>query len=801
MCVVVWVVGFAWWERVQLRRSFPVEAGEIAVRGLAAPVSIVRDGVGIPHILARNDKDAWTALGFVQAQERLAQMLWLRAAALGRLAELTGEKGLPADREARLLGIAYYAEREAKRLDADSLAVLTAFSEGVNARLDRIRHGEANLPFALVDEGIEVLEDWRPADSLALVKLYAWGLGGSAESSLVYHRLIERLGGFGAAPFLPDSKGEGTPPGRQREAQRGLELRHTMADFDFSALRHSVGLRGRNVGSSAWVVSGENTASGYPLLAADVHLEPTAPLLFMEIELRSEGFDVAGVTIPGVPIFWSGRNQRVAWASVGLGAVTSDLRIETLDSEGQRFRDGRKWRAFTERTERIRVKGSDDVEMVIRGTGRGPLLQPWFASDSEPLSLAWVGARSGNGISALLRAMRARSVEEFRKDLALHAEPALTFVIADVAGDIGLQVAGSLPQRIEPTKRVPVPSRTSGYRWQGLIPFSVLPTRSGGGPDGWLIASDEPLSNWEALGKIEWRSRNGFRAARIRKLLVEQSSEGLLDLDKMTRIQRDTRSSLAPVLVERVISSIGPNPPTQGGASSEYLSEELLLALQKLRNWDGELGRESEEAAAYHVFVQLLFQNLFAKSMGDELFRLYVALPATDVEAVLLHVLERSWSEIAEPWARPAFQREAIRRSLEECGRRMGPHLGSGATPRWGDLHTLRFMPLLGKRPRSWELLKPLSIGGDGHTVWAAGFDVVDPYRVRVASMYRWAVDLRDLSQARTALAPGASEHPGHPHYADGVKRWRSGGAHAFPMGEALPSAPSSTSLRLIPAD
>jgi len=806
MCVVVWVVGFAWWERQQLHRSFPLESGEVTVRGLAAPVLIARDRIGIPHILARNDKDAWRALGFIHAQERLAQMLWLRAAASGRLAELTGPEGLPADREARLLGIAYYAEQEAKRLDPESLAVLAAFSEGVNARLDRIRRGEANLPFALADEGIEVLEDWRPADSLALVKLYAWGLDGSAESSLVYHRLIERLGGFGAAPFLPNSKGAGPLPGWQREAQHKLEPSRTVADLDFSALRHSVGLRGRNVGSSAWVLSGENTTSGYPLLAADLHLEPTAPLLFMEVELRSEDFDVAGVTIPGIPILWSGRNQRVAWASVGLGAVTSDLRIETLDADGKRFRDGRKWKVFSERTERIRVKGSDDVEMVIRGTGRGSLLQPWFASDREPLSLAWVGARPGNGIGALLRAMRARSVEEFRTHLEVHAEPPLVFVMADVFGDIGLQVAGSLPQRIEPTKRVPVPSRTSGYRWQGLIPFALLPARRGGGPDGWLIASDEPLSAWEALGKIEWRSRNGLRAARIRNLLVEKSSDGLLSLDDMTKIQLDTRSLIAPALLDRVISSIESNPAAHAGmsadsAENEGLPVDLLLTIQKLRDWDGDLGKESEQAAAYHVFIQLLFQKLFAQSMGEELFRLYLALPATDVEAVLLHVLTRSWSEIAEPWARPEFQHEAIRKSLEECGQRMGPHLGSGATPRWGDLHTLRFMPLLGKRPRSWDLAKPLPLGGDGHTVWAASFDAVDPHRVRVASLYRWAIDLKDLSRARTALAPGASEHPGHPHYADGVERWRSGGAYTFPMGDALPAASPRASLRLIPAD
>ena len=98
------------------RDALPRVSGRVSVSGLAEPVTLVREESGFPHVLAANERDAWFGLGFVHAQDRLSQMLWLVRLARGTTAEVLGPVGLPADRQARTLGLARIAEGEWERL-------------------------------------------------------------------------------------------------------------------------------------------------------------------------------------------------------------------------------------------------------------------------------------------------------------------------------------------------------------------------------------------------------------------------------------------------------------------------------------------------------------------------------------------------------------------------------------------------------------------------------------------------------------------------------------------------------------
>ncbi|HKJ25195.1 MAG TPA: penicillin acylase family protein, partial [Myxococcota bacterium] len=435
---VLWLQRAGEARRVERARR-PLAEGRIEARGPEAPLRILRDARGVPHVEAASEGDAYFGLGFAHAQDRLGQMLSLWLSARGRTAEVVGAEGLDADRLARIVGFGRLADREARRLDAPIHRLLRAYAAGVNARLARVRAGLAAPPAQFAADALP-LEAWAPADSIAVLKVWSWGLGSSLETSVVLDDLLRALGPARARAFFP--KGAGIAPGpgeRPSMAARGapgLPAPGVAGGPGFrDPLRRALGLRAAGVGSNAWVLAGAASASGRPLLAGDAHLEPTVPGLLYEAHVRGGGLDVAGATVPGIPVFWSGASDRVAWAATAARASAIDLFVESLEpGDPGRFHDGRRWRRLEVREERIAVRDAAEVRLPVVETSHGPLINPVLAGEREPLALAWVGAQSGDGIGPMVRAARAGDGAAFVAALARHHEPALAFVWADAAG-------------------------------------------------------------------------------------------------------------------------------------------------------------------------------------------------------------------------------------------------------------------------------------------------------------------------------------------------------------------------------
>jgi penicillin amidase len=567
------------------RDAFPIEDGTLRVSGIDRSVEISRDARGTPHVEAETETDALFGLGFVHAQDRLAQMVWLARTARGRAAELVGKEALAADRLARTLGLGELADAQVARLDASTRAALMAYAAGVNAWMEEIRSGRAGAPLALERARVG-LEPWTPADSIAIVKLYAWTLGNSLETSVLYSDLIERLGGFEARFFFPDPPGgEGAAPTEEALALPA-EPWAARAPFppraDGDPLSLAAGLAGRGVGSSAWVVSGRLSRSGKPLLAADAHLDATAPSLFYEAHFRGGALDVAGGTIPGVPVVWSGANRHVAWGATSAGAVTTDLFVETLDTSGTRYHDGDAFTHLRIRKEEIRIRGASDEVLVVRETRHGPLVNALLPGEHEPLALAWTGARAGDGIGAMLRAARATNTAQFRAALAGHHEPVLAIVFADADGAAGLQVAGFVPRRGLATNLAPVPGRTDLYDWKGALPLEGLPQATLQGGGSWLIAADAPLSRGGVRG--EWFWRGGNRERRIESLLRQAERRGPMEVRDLAEMQADVASPEERQLVATALALAG-DPSTLGAEAGEVA--------QVLSAWDGRASADS----------------------------------------------------------------------------------------------------------------------------------------------------------------------------------------------------------------
>lgn len=764
--------------RTAERGAFPQLAGTLRVAGLHESVTLLRDPSGIPHVLASNERDAWLGLGFAHAQDRLAQMLWLVRLARGTTAEIVGPDALPADRHARTLGLARLAEKEWKSLRGDARLQLEAYAEGVNARIERVQRGEADPPVAVQELGLP-LDPWRPSDSLAVLKLHAWSLASSVDVSLVLQDMLAQLGGVDARTFFP-GKAESlqAPSGAALTAGRWSD-----------PLRHALGLAGTSAGSTAWVVAGSHTASGRPLLGADIHLEPTIPLLLHVAHVRGGALDLAGAMIPGLPVVWSGHNGRVAWGSSHARAVVMDLYTEAVRLEDGSYHDGRRWSRLEERTESIAVRGAEPEVYTVRSTRNGPLLDG-VAEGGEPLAVGWVGQRAQGGrtVAAWLAAAHAGDAAAFHAALAGISEPAVAVAYADQTGAGGVQVAGWIPQRTLATDLVPVPGRARWYDWQGPIPYDRLPGARLDEETGWLVAADNAQPS-RGAERGEWLWRSGVRAQRLEAALAATLGRAPLDLDGAEALQADVGEPRNQALALAALALV----------HGDSLGREAAEVAELLRGWDGVAGAESVGAAAHHAFAVALTRRIFEERLGKELFERWLALPYADPAGVLHAVVERARAGGRDVWSDPETVAAAVQGALRDAWFQLSSQLGASRRKwSWGRLHKLRFRNFL--PVRAPEALAEIEAGGSGITLATAEFAPDAPFDVRMASLFRLAVDTASLDDARVLIVPGQSEHPGHPSYASGLSGWRSGRGVALETGLDALGAVAVSRLQLEPA-
>ena len=801
------------------RESFALVSGTIRISDLQSPIEILRDAQGIPHVISRNEAEGWFGIGFAHAQDRLAQMDWLRRRAWGRTAEIEGPQSLLADRLARILEIVPASEAAAEALPKTSRAVLEAYAAGVNARIARIRQGRVNPPLSLGGT-VEELEAWRPADSLAVGKLLSWCMGGTLETTLFLDDLIQRLGSVAARPFFPgrssiDFGVAAELPRHSDWANSSIEP-HGDLIGSTRALCQGIGLPT----GGAWVIDGSKNEGGAPILVADWHLEPAVPALFYEIHLKAGALDVAGATIPGSPIFWAGRNRNLAWAGVPAGAPISDLFIETLKEDRGLYQNGTLWVPIEERIETLRWRdglgNTKETALRLRSTRHGPLIESLEAGEvfddvasgvpddgeqsaSRSLrasrALAWTGARAGDGMTSMLALLRQTRAEDVVSVLASHHEPVLAIAYADRKGQGGIQVAGWLPRRPLPTGLVPVQGRLRSFDWRERVSIKTLPgQRLGEGREPWILAVDQPWPSRGGLDQLEWLWRPGDQAARLESELLRRSAEGKLNLRAAADFFRDDRAQRSPRVAASILGLARLSGP---------LPVEAAEIAGLLERWDGRATKQSPGAAAYHLVIEHLLENLLRDQFGRELYERYLKTPhVRPLVAIERLILRAAKLRRAGGWTDQDRVSRAARMSLREAwvslNHRLGPTRERWS---WGRLHRLRFSSFGSSRPsHSQRLTRRFRSRGSGQTLAFARHHPGLSFEVERAGLYRVAMDLSASDQLLSSLAPGQTEHPGHAHFTDRVGRWAESRLSLFATNRLLIEEESEVRLVLEPA-
>jgi penicillin amidase len=746
-------------------RSSTARDGVLELVGLIQPVEVYRDRFDVPHVYAQSADDAYFALGYLHAQDRLWQMELSRRAGSGRLAELFGTDALEQDRFMRTLGLRRAAEANLAQLDPSTQASLQAYAKGVNAGMAESRW----LPIEFYLAGAPRPEPWHPADSLVWLKTLAWRLSGNWWEELLNLRLQSRLSAAQLADLFPPYPGDAPqtlPDVSAWYAQAARPVDRLLAQHRDEA--------DKSIGSNNWVVDGSRSASGKPLLANDPHLPLTAPSIWYFAHLHAPGLNVIGAGLPGVPGILLGRNDRVAWAFTNTNPDSQDVFVERLvpGKPGHYQTPGGEAR-FAEFTETLRVKGAPDEVMPIRVSRHGPVISSADADARQAappgtvLALSWVGLRADDmTIRFMLNAGRAQNAEQLKAAARDFHSPQQNIVYADAEGRIGFIAAGKVPLRSEGNGlrgRLPAPGWLALYDWQGMIPFEQLPQRSASA-DGKIVTANQKITPQDYPHFITSGWALPYRAERISALLDQRAHH---DVPSFAALQNDVFNPVAAELMPRMLSI---------GAEDE-LSRQVL---RRMREWDYRMAADAAQPLVFAAWLRHLHEILTKDKLGE-----FYELVGDYNPAFLSRVLndrERS----AERWCRnsasaPTPCVEEIRLALQGALAELRRHYGDEpAQWRWGRAHISVFANQpFGQLPGLGRLfnIEAESAGGMD-TVNVSGYRYdgrTGRYLGESGPAFRAIYDLAEPDNSVFILGTGQSGRPWSSHYRDMNSAWAEG--------------------------
>jgi penicillin amidase len=768
------------WLNSIARSALPQLDGIAQVSGLSERVTVTRDGQGVPSIEASNLEDLFFSQGYVTAQDRLWQMDVMRRSAAGELSEILGVDLLKHDREQRILGMRE-AARKALEVGSDQdRARFEAYARGVNAYMKSHQDG-LPIEFRILRY---TPRPWTPEDSSVIAVQMVKELNHyQYKDALTRKKILAKLGPELTADLYVNSSWRDRPPtvSRPRLDQNSDDHDEELgsgADNSVTsrmpmpaapALAHEINSDPRLVlGSNNWVVSGAHTVSGKPLLSNDMHLGHQMPNLWYEAHLRCGTFDVAGITLPGMPFVIVGHNQHIAWGFTNIGPTVEDVYIEAFDASGQ-YLTPEGWKKPEHRQEIIHVKGKSDVSVDVVLTRHGPIISELVPGETRKLALRWTlydGTRN-----PFFDVNSAQNWEEFRNAFSRFDAPGQNVVYADVEGNVGYQATGKIPIRASGDGSLPENGSDNAHEWTGYIPFDKLPnilnppsgviaTANGRiTPDGYPYSIS---SGWEA----PWRT------ARIYRVLESGKKFSAAD---MLALQTDVYSEYERYSAERFVYAVdhAKNP-----------SDRARRAAEIMRGWDGRMTADSSApviaARARLELVRLLLEPKLGPAPNDP-DQIATALnwksyrwemQSVWVENILQHQPER-WLPDGYP-NYDALLAAAVEAGIGEPDRPKDLNLW-----KWGGYNPVEIQhPILGRIPilRRWAGPGVQPQSGSSYTVKAVS-------RSHGPSE-RMTVDLADLDQSTLNLVTGEAGNFLSPYYMDQWKAWYEGSTFKLPFSQ-----------------
>jgi penicillin amidase len=757
------------------KSTLPEKSGELTLSGLVAPVHIVRDAQGVPHISAKNDRDVFFAMGYVQAQDRLWQLEIQRRIAQGRMSELFGSGSLKQDVWFRTLGLQQSAKSSWPLLSIPAQQSLLAYADGINAWLNT----HPKLPPEFSALGVTPAP-WTAIDSLAWIKVFSLNLSGNLNDEIARHLAAQYLSPPEMAVFFPDKSNDAASVRSQADSNRQRDLTALLALQ--KTIETNLKIGGKFVGSNAWAISGKLAKDGAAILANDPHLGLQIPSLWYPVVQEGGALKTSGMSLVGVPVVVFGQNEQIAWGGTSMTADVQDLYFEQVsptDPTMYRVKDG--WEHFTTHSEMIDVKADfpaflrkplNPVKIEVRSTRHGPVISDAVNVLGLPVAMKWIALMPGDTTyESFFRLGYASDWTSFRAALKSHVSPALNMIYADKKGNIGYQGIGVIPIRAKGDGTLPSPGWDDEFAWSGTIPFDAMP-QTYNPESGYLVSANDKVGgpNYPYFISNAWAPP--ARAQRIAALIEKQKSVGGgISVDDVKRMQADVVSTSAAKMAGLLKTVQGLTPRQQ-------------QAIDYFKTWHGEMDVNSRAATIFNAWMRQLRVKLFSDRLKvswnkQEQTNFMTGLPSRPSTEDLLGLLSdpnNAWCSQSAGAALPSCKvalTDSLELALDELDKLLGSNMASW---KWGDAHKTLYQHTPFSHVKFMDLFfeKRIGNGGSGDTINVANADFKkqDGYLQTFGSGFRQIMQFGSGEQSALHLFMNSTGQSGNvfsAHYADMV--------------------------------
>lgn len=777
-----------------------------AIGRLGARVDVEYDDRAVPHIFAASEDDAYRALGFVVARDRLFQLYLQTMAATGRLTEIAGARALPLDREMRALGLPRSAERAFKQAgDTAAFArFASAYADGVNAYIDHMPASELPLEFRLTGTRPE---RWSAIDSYHLFNRMGYTLAYIATEG-DRAAAASRVGMRAADALFPDDAPivEPIQPNGQRAPRYDFHPLPAPGAPDTSAALIVAATNAflpsrqlamddpedtpRTFASNNWAVAPSRTTNGHALLAGDPHLDLSLPSIWYEAHVVVPGaLDVYGVTIPGAPGIIIGFNRDAAWTFTNTGVDVLDYYAEHVDDQSHptAYQVDGAWRPIEQRIEHYRgTRGETIATDTLYFSHRGPMRRV----NGRWLSMRWTVLEAGRELNGFYDASHATTAMGVEDAMAKsYFAPAQNMLAADRGGHIAIRSTGRYPVRPGDGKgNIVRDGSTSASDWTSDLGVAQYP-QAFDPAQGYLASANQQPIDPRATTSWWGGSYDPWRALQINRLLRADSG---MTAQKMRAFQTDPGSARADLFVpafllaaDRVLARGGP------GVNHDVLQQARHL----LAEWDRRYTKDNTRAVLFEEAMRTLVGRTWDELATEAGGTRRVATPSTAVLTELLADSASVWWDdhtTSQVENRDDILAASLASALLTTRGRYGEP--SGDKWKWDRIRFANANHLL-RLPALSATNLPVQ-GGPGTLSPSTGTGTH-------GSSWRMVVELGPEVQAWSTYPGGQSGNPVSPRYRDRIPLWVNGELEAVRLPRtrnALTSAQRAAALTLVPS-
>lgn len=747
---------------VYLQTTKPQYEGEVEISNISKETNVFFDAYGVPHIYAANQKDAMVVLGYVHAQDRLWQMELMRRIAPGRLSELFGNKALKNDLFFAGTGIDENSEKAVREMDKNSQEYIlaTAYLEGIN---QYIANGKTPIEFNLV--GVQK-EKYTLKDVYNIFGFMSFSFAMAQKTDPLLTDIKNQLG----TAYLKDFGLDGSLGTTQLKNYKGEAADYAVISKSIASLLDASPIP-PFIGSNSWVIGAQKTKKGKVILANDPHIGFSQPATWYEAHITTPDYEMYGYYLAGTPFPLLGHNRNYAYGLTMFENDDLDLfQEEVHPNNKQQYKLGAKYKNFSIRKKTIKVKDSASVELVVKESVHGPIMNGLLATlkSKKPIAMSWVYTQEKNQIlKAVYSLSHAKNKDDFYHNIALIHAPGLNIMYGDAQDNIAWITSGKLYQLDASVNSNFILNGSNGVDDQKkFLDFSKNPSAINPKWGYVYSANNQPEAVDGYLYPGYYLPED--RAKRIQSLLEPKNDWSVHDVKSMIN---DNTSAVAPSLVKKWLQFLD--------VPSMNANEKKAVAI--LSTWKGNHELDEIAPTIYNKWVFCYLKNTFQDELGKEDFNAFlgthimkqvIASQSTNPTSI--------WWDDLQTKNKKETQNEIMFQSFQEAIQSLQKQLGNQPEQwTWNKVHTVEYQHAMGKVPalRGFFNVGPFEINGSNEVINNLMFSFNDEgmYEVKAGPSTRRVIDFSDIENCWSILPTGQSGNPMSSHYEDQAQMYAKG--------------------------